>query len=102
VTFDAADPHKLAHWWSDLLHYRIVDAHDLVTRLLADGAVTETEVARIDGRLFLANAVAASDPKGRGHGSSSSASLRAPRGSQEPSTPRTAEADCAAACLAAA
>jgi hypothetical protein len=43
-----------------------VDSHDLVTRLLADNAVTEAEVARIDGRLFLANAVAASDPKGRG------------------------------------
>jgi hypothetical protein len=48
------------------MHYRIVDSHDLVTRLLADNAVTEAEVARIDGRLFLANAVAASDPKGRG------------------------------------
>ena len=66
VTFDAADPHALARWWADLLHYRIVDAHDLVTRLLASGAISETEVARIDGRLFLANAVAASDPKGRG------------------------------------
>jgi hypothetical protein len=66
VTFDAADPHRLARWWADLLDYQIVDAHDLVTRLLADGAVTEEELVRIDGRLFLADAVAASDPKGVG------------------------------------
>ncbi len=66
VTFDAADPHSLARWWADLLHYQIEDSHDLVTRLLADGAVDEAEVARIDGRLFLAGAVAASDPTGRG------------------------------------
>jgi hypothetical protein len=66
VTFDAADPHRLARWWADLLHYRVVDADGLVARLLADGAVTEAEVVRIDGRRFLADAVAASDPKGRG------------------------------------
>jgi hypothetical protein len=66
VTFDAADPHRLARWWADLLHYEIVDAHDLVTRLLADGAVSEDEVVRIDNRLFLAGAVAATDPGGVG------------------------------------
>jgi hypothetical protein len=66
VTFDAADPHSLARWWADLLHYRVVDADGLVARLLADGAVTEAEVVRIDGRRFLADAVAASDPNGRG------------------------------------
>ena len=66
MTFDAADPHRLARWWADLLHYQIEDAHELVTRLLADGAVAETEVVRIDGRLFLAGAVAASDPNSSG------------------------------------
>jgi hypothetical protein len=66
VTFDAADPHRLARWWADLLHYQIEDSDSLVTRLLADGAVAETEVVRIDGRLFLADAVAASDPERRG------------------------------------
>jgi hypothetical protein len=66
VTFDAADPHKLARWWADLLGYQIEDSHDLVTRLLSDGAVAEAEVVRIDGRLFLAGAVAASDPRGNG------------------------------------
>jgi hypothetical protein len=66
VTFDAADPHKLARWWASLLGYQIEDAHDLVTRLLAAGSVRETEVVSIEGRLFLAGAVAATDPEGRG------------------------------------
>jgi hypothetical protein len=66
VTFDAADPHLLARWWADLLHYQIEDSHERVARLLADGLVTETEVIRVDGRLFLAGAVAASDPEGSG------------------------------------
>jgi len=66
VNFDAADPHRLARWWADLLRYQIEDSHDLVTRLLADGAIAETGVVRIDGRLFLADAVAAADPKGSG------------------------------------
>jgi hypothetical protein len=66
VTFDAADPHRLARWWADLLRYQIEDSHDLVTRLLADGAIADTGVVRIDGRLFLADAVAAADPKGLG------------------------------------
>jgi hypothetical protein len=66
VTFDAADPHMLARWWADLLHYQVEDSHELVTRLLASGAVAETEVVRIDGRLFLDGAVAASDPTGSG------------------------------------
>jgi Glyoxalase-like domain len=66
VTFDAADPHMLARWWADLLSYQVEDSHNLVTRLLADGAVTDAEVVSIEDRLFLADAVAASDPTGRG------------------------------------
>jgi Glyoxalase-like domain len=66
VTFDAADPHTLARWWAALLHYQVEDSHELVTRLLTDGAIAEAEVIRVDGRLFLADAVAASDPTGDG------------------------------------
>jgi Glyoxalase-like domain len=66
VTFDAADPHELARWWAGLLGYQIEDAHDLVTRLLAVGSVSETDVVQIEGRLFLAGAVAATDPEGGG------------------------------------
>jgi hypothetical protein len=74
VTFDAADPHKLARWWAELLHYQIVDAHDLVTRLLADGAVAETEVVRIDGRLFWPMPLQPPIRWAEAHGSSSSES----------------------------
>jgi Glyoxalase-like domain len=66
ITFDAGDPHKLARWWVDLLGYQLVDSHDRVARLLADGLVTEADVARIDGRLFLADFVAATDPEHAG------------------------------------
>jgi len=63
ITFDAADPHKLARWWVSLLGYELVDSHDRVDRLLADGLVTEADVIRIDGRLFLADFAAATDPE---------------------------------------
>jgi hypothetical protein len=66
ITFDAANPHELARWWASLLGYQIQDSHDLVTRLLATGAVSEADVVRMGGRLFLAGAVAASDPDGAG------------------------------------
>jgi len=66
VTFDAADPYALARWWADLLGYQVEDSHDRVARLLSDGLVSEDEVLRVDGRLFLAGAVAARDPEGRG------------------------------------
>jgi hypothetical protein len=66
VTFDAADPHELARWWVSLLGYRLVDSHDRVARLLAGGLVTEADVTRIDGRLFLADFVAATDPDDAG------------------------------------
>jgi Glyoxalase-like domain len=66
VTFDAADPHALARWWADMLGYQVEDSHDRVARLLSDGLVSEDEVIRADGRLFLAGAVAARDPEGLG------------------------------------
>jgi len=66
VTFDAIDPYELASWWSQLLGYRLEDGHDLITRLLADGVIGESEVVQVDGRWAFADAVAASDPDGRG------------------------------------
>jgi len=66
VTFDAADPHALACWWADLLGYQVEDAHDRVAALLGDGLVGEDEVIRVNGRLYLAGAVAARDPEDRG------------------------------------
>jgi Glyoxalase-like domain len=66
VTFDATDPHRLAAWWSELLGYEIETGHELVSGLLASGVVTESDVVRIDGALFFADAVAARDPEGTG------------------------------------
>jgi len=64
VTFDAADPHQLAAWWSDLLGYEIENGDEIVSQLLETGVVGESEIVRIDGHLFFADAVAAVDPEG--------------------------------------
>jgi hypothetical protein len=64
ITFDATDPHALASWWAARLDYRVEDGHDVITKLLETGVVSEHDVVRIDGRLFFADAVAVSDPEG--------------------------------------
>jgi hypothetical protein len=66
VTFDAADPHALAAWWAALLGYEVEDGHEFITGLLEAGTVSESDVVRLGGRLFFADAVAASDPEGLG------------------------------------
>lgn len=66
VTFDASDVHGLARWWADLLGYEIDDCHDLVTRLRAEGVIGDPDIVSIQGRLYFADAVAATDPAGRG------------------------------------
>jgi hypothetical protein len=66
VTFDASDVHTLARWWAALLEYEIEDNHDFVKRLLSEGAIGESDVVTVDGRLYFADAVAAKDPRGRG------------------------------------
>jgi catechol 2,3-dioxygenase-like lactoylglutathione lyase family enzyme len=66
ITFDAADPHQLIQWWADLLGYQVEDSHDFVASLLEQGAITETDVLRKDGRLAFADGVAARDPAGVG------------------------------------
>jgi hypothetical protein len=66
VTFDAADPHRLAAWWSDLLGYEVESGDEIVSQLLETGVVGESDVVRIDGHLFFADAVAAVDPEGKG------------------------------------
>jgi hypothetical protein len=62
ITFDASDPHALAAWWSARLGYEIEDGHDRIADLLERGVVADTDVVRVDGRLFFADAVAANDP----------------------------------------
>ncbi len=64
ITFDAADPHALARWWADRLGYEIEVRSEMVQQLLDAGAIGDELVVRIDGELFFADAVAASDPAG--------------------------------------
>lgn len=66
VSFDASNPHELAAWWAELLGYVVEDNHDAVAGLLDQGIISEDDVVRLDGRLFFAQAVAASDPDGAG------------------------------------
>jgi hypothetical protein len=66
VTFDANDVHGLARWWANVLGYEIVDCHEFVGRLRDEGVIQDSDVVSIDDRLFFADAVAATDPKGRG------------------------------------
>ena len=49
-----------------LLQYEIEDNHDFVKRLLSEGAIGESDVVTVDGRLYFADAVAAKDPTGKG------------------------------------
>jgi hypothetical protein len=51
---------------ADLLQYQVDDGHDFVAKMLWDGLVTESDIVRINGHLFFADAVAASDPDGSG------------------------------------
>lgn len=66
VTFDAADPHRLAAWWSELLGYDVEDVHDRVEPLLEQGILEEGDVVRVGDRLSFADVVAADDPAGEG------------------------------------
>ena len=66
ITFDAADPHRLAAWWAELLAYEVEDGHELVSGLLAGGVVSEADVVELDGRLQFREVAAAADPDGTG------------------------------------
>jgi len=66
LTFDARDAYATARWWADLLGYEMEDVHDRVQALLDQGIVSESDVARIGGRLYFAGVATARDPDGVG------------------------------------
>ena len=66
VTFDAADPNRLAAWWAALLGYEVEDVHDAVTEMLGAGTIAEGDVTTFGGRRCFADGAAASDPTGLG------------------------------------
>jgi len=64
VVVDCADPHRLARFWSEAIHYEIEDNHEQILGLIDQGLVTREETMEIDGRLFFSVAVAIDDPAG--------------------------------------
>ena len=66
VAFDAADPHALARFWAEALHYRQEDHSGVVTQLLAAGRLREAEVTQVDGRSAFRDVATCVDPDGVG------------------------------------
>jgi arginase family enzyme len=63
VTFDAADPHALAAWWAERLGYEVEDGHDLASSLLEGGIVAESDVVRVEDRMWPESWAAAAVPR---------------------------------------
>lgn len=62
VAFDAADPHALARFWAQALHYQQEDHSDLVGQLLEAGRLLEADVIEVDDRRAFRDVAACSDP----------------------------------------
>lgn len=64
LVIDCAEPLALAEFWVAALDWSLLDNHDLVTQLLADGYVEESEtVTDAQGRLYFAGFVAIHHPE---------------------------------------
>ena len=66
VTFDAADPHRLARFWAEALHYRKEDHSPIVEQLLAAGRLQPDEAIEDEGIRAFRDVAACRDPDGRG------------------------------------
>jgi hypothetical protein len=66
VVFDAADPHALARFWAQALHYSVEDHSGVVAQLLAAGRLPEAEVTQVDGRPAFRDVATCVDPDGVG------------------------------------
>ena len=66
VTFDAADPHRLARFWAYALGYEKEDHSALVEQLVAAGRLPAEAVVVDDGKSAFADVTACRDPEGRG------------------------------------
>jgi hypothetical protein len=51
VTVDAVDPHRLARFWAEALHYDLEDHDSFIRQLLTQGVASEDDVVEVDGRL---------------------------------------------------
>jgi Glyoxalase-like domain len=61
VAIDCADPHQLARFWSEALHWPVEDHSDMIKQLLEQEIATEDDVMIVDGRLAWKTAAAVRD-----------------------------------------
>jgi hypothetical protein len=66
VTFDCADPHRVARFWAEALGYEKEDHTALVGQLLKSGALTPQDTTEVDGGPQFADVSACRDPEGKG------------------------------------
>jgi hypothetical protein len=66
VTFDAADPHRLARFWAEALHYQKEDHAALVEQLLAAGQLPPDAVVEDEGKRAFRDVAACRDPDDQG------------------------------------
>jgi hypothetical protein len=66
ITFDCADPHRLARFWAGTLGYEKEDHIPFVRQLLDAGAITTQHTVEVDGGLQFADVSACRDPEGKG------------------------------------
>jgi hypothetical protein len=66
VVFDAADPHRLARFWAEALHYQQEDHSGFIAQLLEHGRLRSEDVVEIEGRRAFRDVAACHDPEGTG------------------------------------
>lgn len=64
VTFDTSDPHRVARFWAQALHYEKEDHTAVVAQLLAQGRIPDQATTEIDGGRQFADVSACRDPQG--------------------------------------
>ena len=65
VTFDTADPHRVARFWAIALHYEKEDHSAFVAQLVDQGRLPLEATAIVDGGRQFADVTACRDPEGR-------------------------------------
>lgn len=66
VAFDAADPHALARFWAEALHYQPEDHSGVVAQLLEKGLLGDADVIEVNGRQAFRDVATCVDPDGQG------------------------------------
>jgi hypothetical protein len=66
VTFDCADPHRMARFWASALRYEKEDHTTFVGELLEAGTLAAQNTVEADGGRQFADVSACRDPEGKG------------------------------------